>query len=159
MNDNVRLVDLPPLHVASFHAYGPSPELVVLEEMRAWAMRHGLLDDGRQHRIFGFDNPIPSPGSPNYGYEVWFEVAPEQVATGDEEVTWKETPGGRFAVLRCKALPDGSNIPAAWETLARWLEESPYHYPPQRQCLEEHLGPLPGQPDHFVLDLYLPIED
>ncbi|MDT8307443.1 MAG: GyrI-like domain-containing protein [Anaerolineae bacterium] len=159
MNNNVRLVDLPPLRVASFHAYGASPERVVLAQMQAWAERHGYLDDGQQHRIFGFDNPIPSPGSPNYGYEVWFEVAPEQAGDGDETVTWKEMPGGRYAVLRCEALPDGSNIPAAWEALARWLEESHYHYPPQRQCLEEHLGHLALKPGHFVLDLYLPIEE
>lgn len=157
MND-VRLVDLPPLHVASFLAYGPSPERVALAQMQAWAGRRGYLGDGRQHRIFGFDNPIPSPGSPNYGYEVWFEVAPGEAGDGDETVTWKQIPGGRYAALRCEALPDGSNIPTAWAQLARWLEESAYHYPPQRPCLEEFLGPITPAPHPFVLDLLLPIE-
>lgn len=159
MNDDVRLIDLPPLRVASFHAYGPSPERVAMADMLAWAGRQGYLDDEHEHRIFGFDNPIPSPGSPNYGYEFWFQVSSEQAGTDEESANWKETAGGRYAVLRCEAAPDGSNIPAAWEALARWLEESPYHYPLQRQCLEEHLGPLTLEPGPFTLDLYLPIEE
>jgi AraC family transcriptional regulator len=157
MTDDVRLVDLPPMNVASFHAYGPSPERVALQKMLVWAERQGFLADGSEHRVFGFDNPSPAPGSPNYGYEFWFEVAPEQ-AGADEDVTWKDAPGGRFAVLRCAAEPDGSNIPAAWAELAGWLEDSPYHYPPQRQCLEEHLGPWMPEPGPFVLDLMVPVE-
>ena len=156
---NVRLVELPPLPVVAFHAYGPSPEREAMAKMLAWAEQQGIRAGSAEHRVFGFDNPTPSPGSPNYGYEFWLVVEPEEIANGAEEVVIAELPGGCYAALRCEAAPDGSNIPGSWAQLARWLEESPYYYPPQRPCLEEHLGPLTPAPQAFVLDLLLPVTE
>ena len=62
---DVRIVELEPMRVASFHAFGESPELKASKKLVDWAKPKGLLDAKGTHRIFGFNNPDPSPGSPN----------------------------------------------------------------------------------------------
>jgi hypothetical protein len=49
--------------------------------MKAWAEAHNLL--GKPHRLFGYNNPDPSPGSPNYGYDVWLTVDESTQAEGE----------------------------------------------------------------------------
>lgn len=156
MSDNdVRIVTLEPMRVASFHGFGNSPEYEAMEKLIAWAKPRGLLTDERKGRVFGFNNPDPSPGSPNYGYEFWLELGPE-VSVGDE-VEVKRFPGGQYAVLRCHALPDGGNIFDTWQKLATWQAASRYRHRRQRQWLEEHIGPLAVEGGDFILDLYLPV--
>jgi len=70
----VRIVNLEPMRVASFHGFGPSPEHLAIQKLADWAAPRGYLVDRKQHRIFGFNNPNPSHGSPNYGYELWLVV-------------------------------------------------------------------------------------
>ena len=96
----VRIVKLEPLHVASFHGFGPSPEHLAAQKLAAWAGPRGYLADLAQHRIFGFNNPNPSPGSPNYGYEFWMVVGAEVEAAGDMRIL--DFPGGLYAVTRCQ---------------------------------------------------------
>lgn len=155
--EEVRIVTLEAMRVASFHSFGNSPEYKALAKMLAWAEPRGLLIPERPARVFGFNNPGPSPGSANYGYEFWLEVGPE--VTGGDEAEIKVFSGGQYAVLRCHAEPDGSNIGVAWQQLVMWQEASRYRYPRQQPCLEEHLGPLTTTPTPFTLDLYLPITD
>ncbi len=77
MNElDVRIVRLEPMRVASFHGFGTSPEHEAARKLIAWAKPGSLLDAPNKHRIFGFDNPCPSPGSPNYGYEFWITIEP-----------------------------------------------------------------------------------
>ena len=64
---DVRIVTLEPMRVASAHAYSASPEGEAWDKLIAWARPKGLLDDPQVHRIYGFNSPDPSPGSPNYG--------------------------------------------------------------------------------------------
>ena len=150
----VRIVKLEPMRVASVHAHGASPENDAWEKLIAWAKPKGLLDDSGTHRIFGFNNPDPHPGSPNYGYEFWIAAGPEEKAEG--EVTIKEFPGGLYAVTRCEVRGDAYDvIPQAWKQLAAWGEDSEYRSG-THQWLEEHLA---GDTDEFVLDLHLPIAE
>ncbi|MBN1888648.1 MAG: GyrI-like domain-containing protein [Thermoflexales bacterium] len=153
-NFEVRIVTLEPVRVASFHGFGEGPESVAWEKLAAWAKPQGLLDDPGKHRIFGFNNPDPSPASPNYGYEFWITLAPGAEPAGEVKV--KEFPGGLYAVARCEA---GGNpwesIPAAWKRLLAWCEDSPYKLA-RHQCLEENLSAT-DKPEDLVLDLYLPI--
>jgi hypothetical protein len=72
----MQIVKLEPLRVASAWAFGPQPEGAAWEILQTWAQARGLLHDGA--RIFGFNNPSPAPGSPNYGYEYWLEVGPRK---------------------------------------------------------------------------------
>jgi DNA gyrase inhibitor GyrI len=153
---DVRIVKLEALRVASVHAYSGSPEQDAMEKLIAWAKPKGLLDDRETHRIFGFNNPDPSPGSPNYGYEFWIVIGPGVEPEG--EMTGKEFPGGLYAVTRCAVSGDAYDIiPATWQRLVAWREGSQYEFG-SHQWLEEHLGSLEIS-DEFVLDLYMPIAE
>ena len=149
----VRIVELEPMRVASVHAYSASPEHDAWNKLIAWAKPQGLLDDPETHRIFGFDNPSPSPGSPNYGYEFWIAVGPEVEPEG--EVKIKDFSGGLYAVARCKGV---ENIGPTWKRLVVWGEESKYRHA-RHQWLEEHIGSAdaPQDEEGLVLDLYMPI--
>ena len=153
---NVRIVDLEPLRVARFHGFGEEPENIAWQRLEAWAEPKGLLDATEAHRIFGFNNPNPSPGSPNYGYEFWITVAPEETAGEDVEIV--EFPGGLYAVAHCEVRGDAyEEIPATWKQLVAWREQSAYR-PANHQWLEEHIH-ISDVGDVFDLDLYLPIAE
>lgn len=152
----VRIVKLEPLRVVRFHGFGPSPENLAWQQLAAWAEPRGLLDYSPAHRIFGFNNPGPTPGSPNYGYELWLTVGPEMQP--EEDVKLLDFPGGLYAVARCEVRNDAYEvIPSTWQQLVAWREASHYQEA-SHQWLEEHLKvEVPG--DVFDLDLYLPIAE
>ena len=154
----VHIVTLEPMRVASAHAFGATPEREAWTKLIDWATPRGLLDDPQAHRIFGFNNPNPSAGSPNYGYEFWIEVEPDLHVRPEDEVKVLDYAGGRYAVTRCEHLPQ---IGQVWKRLVAWLEGSPY-VGSSHQWLEEHIAPDPRTPhseDKIVLDLYLPIAE
>lgn len=155
MKENeVKIIQLEALHVASFHAFGSQPENSALEKLQAWAKPRGLLDL-KQHRIFGFNNPSPSSASPNYGYEFWLVIDPE--VAPDDDVEIKDFPGGLYAVSRVGKITDPNvDIPEAWKQLALWLEDSPYHMG-RHQWLEEMIEEEGAKPGEWTLDLYLPV--
>ena len=145
---DVRIVRLEPMRVAVAHGFGPGPEGVAWEKLLAWMQTTGLRPE--EHRFFGFNNPDPSPGSPNYGYEQWVTVGPEVQPSGD--ITIREFSGGLYAVTRC-ALPQ---ITETWRRLAAWREGSPYRCA-SHQWLEEALSLAVEPLEELVLDIYLPI--
>jgi DNA gyrase inhibitor GyrI len=152
----VRIVKLEPMRLASFWGFGESPETIAWEKLMAWAKPKGLLDDPEKHRLFGFNNPNPSAGSPNYGYEVWIVVDRDVEPEGEGRIV--DFDGGLYAVTKC-VVPTGQFevIGATWKKLNAWREDSKYkcgHY----QWLEESL-PLNPPDTEFVLDLYLPIAE
>lgn len=153
MNElNVRKITLEPMRVASAYGFGSSPEEIAWGKLLDWAKSKGLL--GADNRFFGFDNPHPTPGSPNYGYEQWLVVGPDTVPDGDIEI--KDFPGGTYAVLRCKNV---YNITETWRALLGWYEDHYAHCRVTGLCLEECLTP-PGTPyEDMVFDLYLAIEE
>ena len=155
MNDQIveveiRIEQLPPLRVATFHGEGTSPEGIALDKLAAWAEPQGLLDD-LSYRLFGFNNPSPSPDKPTYGYDVWITVDSE-VADSDE-VPVHLFEGGLYAVTRVRG-PE--NIEKGWQRLLEWHKESGRAYG-QQQWLEEHLSPLGGALDELELDLFFPL--
>jgi AraC family transcriptional regulator len=152
----MRIVKLEPMRVASFLGFGESPETLAWEKLFAWARPKGLLDNPEQHRLFGFNNPNPSAGSPNYGYEVWIVVDADQEPDGDAKIL--DFDGGLYAVTQCP-VPKGQFdvIGATWKKLVAWREDSKYKCGPH-QWLEESL-PLNPPDTEFVLDLYLPIAE
>ncbi|MDY0019294.1 MAG: GyrI-like domain-containing protein [Anaerolineae bacterium] len=149
----VRIVKLEPMRVASVYGFGASPEGEAIGKLAAWAGPKGLLDVPGQHRIFGFNAPNPSAGSPNYGYEMWITVGPE--VEPDGEVRVQEFPGGLYAVTQCKGV---ETITATWKRLIAWLTESKYKHA-DHQWLEEQLTPLDTALDELTLDLYAPIAE
>ncbi len=152
----VRIVKLEPMRVAATHGFGQGPESLAWEKMLAWLEPAGLKPKMAALRFFGFNNPDPTPGSPNYGYEQWVTVGPEVEPSSGVEV--KDFPGGLYAVARCQGP---QNIFETWKALLVWCENSPYKMVPQ-QCLEECLsrdlvsGPATAW-EQVWFDLYLPV--
>jgi DNA gyrase inhibitor GyrI len=160
---DVQIVKLEPMRVASIWSFGSSPEGEAWEKLEAWAGPRGLFDDPEKHPIFGFGEPSPSAGSPNYGYELWIAVGPDTEPEGDVRIL--DFGGGLYAVTRCE-VPNGQYevIGATWKKLVAWREDSKYRHA-AHQWLEKSVLiqqwdvpiDLPGI--EFVLDLHLPIAE
>lgn len=148
---DVRIVQLEPLHVACAHGFGESPEIQAIEKMMAYLESRGLEVDHETVRWFGFNNPNPSPGSPNYGYDVWVTVGPDGEPEGD--VTIIDFAGGLYGVTACKGA---SNISEVWRQLVNWLEDSQYSRG-HHQWLEELLTPPDLDYEDYRFDLHIPI--
>lgn len=146
---NVRIVKLDALRAASAWGFGPGPEEVAWQKLAAWAGPRGLLDSARAPRIFGFNNPSPSVGSPNYGYEFWLVVAPDVEPADD--IRLQAFAGGLYAVLPIEVSGNLAEVmPAAWQELDKWVADSAYR-PGTHQWLEEH------SPAGLPIALYYPI--
>ena len=143
----VRIVDLAPMRVACAHGFGASPEELAAEKIQALVDEKGLTN----YRQFGFNNPNPSPGSPNYGYDIWITVGTDE--EGSDEIEIKDFGGGLYAVTRFKGL---QNIGTVWQALVNWCDGSPYQMA-HHQWLESLLPPRDVATEEFVFDLYLPI--
>ena len=152
--EQVRIVKLEPMRVASVHGFGEQPEQLAWNKLEAWAGPKGYLDDPARHRIFGFNNPNPSAGSPNYGYEFWIQVGPDVDPDGEARIV--DFAGGAYAVSRIEVIGDAYDvIPEGWKRLHRWCEEQGMRFG-NHQWLEEHIG-APGAASGLTLDLYLPV--
>jgi DNA gyrase inhibitor GyrI len=147
----VRIVKLEPMLVASAYGFGEEPEMQAWDTLLSWARSKGM--NLKDHRFFGFNNPNPSPGSPNYGYEQWMTVNPEEEPAEGIEI--KEFSGGLYGVTRCEGV---QHITEIWMQLAIWREESKYQEA-GHQWLEECFTPEATQLEEYVFDLYAPIAD
>jgi DNA gyrase inhibitor GyrI len=153
----VQIVNLEPMRVICINGFGNSPETQAWEKMIAWAKTKGLWNDGKSRRFFGFNNPDPSPGSPNYGYDVWMTV--DDSVQPDDEVRIINFPGGLYAVAHCPVTSPGDDIPNTWKMLVKWMEASRYKHA-SHQWLEEHIDPQnAAHGEKFTLDLFLPISE
>ncbi|HEX2910652.1 MAG TPA: GyrI-like domain-containing protein [Chloroflexia bacterium] len=152
----VRIVRLDAMEVVSTLGFGPSPEELAWKQIQTWADSYGLLSSLKAHRFFGFNNPSPAPGSPNYGYEQWMTVNQEVKPSG--KIKLYRFPGGLYAVTRCQLR----TITDSWKQLALWRESTPYRSG-DHQWLEECLTPeiflfeTGRMPEEAMFDLYLPI--
>jgi len=132
MDADVRIMTLKPFRAAVANAYGPSPEPEAIEEIFEYASKNGLLKPGV--RFFGDNNPYPSAGTPDYGYDMYMTVGPEAQPEGKIEM--RDFPGGLYAVMHCEGDP--SMLFATWQELVAWAKNSKYDLVTD-QCLEEHL--------------------
>lgn len=142
-------ITLEPARVAVAWSYGEHPEEAAWALLRDWAGPRGLLGPGGG-RIFGFNNPNPSAGSPHYGYEFQLEVGAGVEPAGALKLG--ERSGGRYAMLTI-VEPIGDpyvDIPAAWRRLDALVTEAGYSQG-AHQWLEEH------SPEGKLLALYYPI--
>lgn len=149
---DVRIMKMDPIRVASFHAYGESPENDALEKLISWAQPKGLLDNPDKYPVYGFNNPDPQEGKKEYGYEFWIKVEEDYGGSG---VEYKNHLGGTYAVTRVEVREPWEDIPKAWMNLLKWVQDNGYKMK-QEICLEHTLDPqaFNGQ---FILDLMLPI--
>jgi DNA gyrase inhibitor GyrI len=149
---DVQIVTLPPMRVISAYGYGSQPEDKAGRKMTEFLKAKGLLSEyGSGIAHYGFNNPSPSHGSPNYGYEIWAQVPAEVEPEGDLKVVNYE--GGLYAVTRFENL---ENIGKEWGELVRWREASAYREG-THQWLEHLLNPLVNDPAKFIFELFLPI--
>lgn len=155
---NVRIIRLEPQLVASFYGFGTQPEEQALQKLRDWAEPRGYLQRPQEHRVFGFNNPDPLPGTPNYGYEFWITVGLE--IEPQSEMRLEQFPGGMYAVLRLDDpfIDPYQAIPQGWKQLVMWAEDNRYQMGSQ-QCLEEHLFAEKTPSGGWSMDLYLPITE
>jgi effector-binding domain-containing protein len=152
---NVRIVDLPPMRVASSLGFGKQPEDQAWKQMLRFAASVGIDPKKKGFQTYGFNNPNPTPGSDNYGYEIWLPIGSDVEA--EPPIQIKEVAGGKYAATRLTGL---SNIGRVWKELVAWFEDSPYNCPPNYcQCLEALQNPLEANPEKYVFDLYLPIAE
>ncbi|MBN2500529.1 MAG: GyrI-like domain-containing protein [Anaerolineales bacterium] len=149
----VKIVKLEPMRVVSFHGFGEEPENIAFQKLREWAEPKGLLDDPLKNRVFGFNNPDPSPGSPNYGYEVWIEI--EASMEVEEGLTVKEFGGGLYGVTRVVGV---EHIGPGWGKLVAWRESSS-HRCASHQWVEQSLTPGIVPEEEITLDLHIPIAE
>ena len=149
----VKIVDLPAMRVASALGFGTEPELQASKMIHAFAEKAGIELDFNKIRMYGFDNPSPSPGSPHYGYEFWLPV--DDLVEALAPIQIKQFPGGTFATTRCTGLP---NIGRVWKELIAWVEDSPYAFGADcGQCLEKNDTPFEPDPEKWTFDLYLAV--
>jgi len=153
-NLDVRIVKLEPMRMASAYGFGASPEGMAHKKMNTFLKVKNMLEGyGTKHRHFGFNNPNPSSGSPNYGYEIWVEVSLDLEPEGDIRIV--DFCGGLYAVTRFQNL---ENIGRVWKELVRWREGSKYK-PAHHQWLENLHNPMETDPAKLIFDLYLPISE
>jgi AraC family transcriptional regulator len=155
-NLDIRVVKLPAMRVVCVNGFGDGPEGKAFDKMREWAKAHN--QPVGPHRVFGYNNPDPTPGSPNYGYDVWLTVDESVQADNDARII--NFPGGLYAVARIVVQNPGDEIPNAWQKLVKWMEASKYRHG-RHQWLEEHIGALDDTVNELplTLDLHLPITE
>ena len=158
----VKIVRLEPMRVASIRAISETPERDAWEKMRAWAEPKGLLRDIEKYPVFGFNNPDPSPGQKEYGYEFWIRIGPEIGPDGEVEI--KEVQGGLYAVTMCELKEEVESeffqkegYLESYKKLADWVKSSKYKFG-KRRWLEKAHDPEASE-EELVLDIYCPIEE
>jgi len=154
MNDiEVKIVNLKPTRMISAYGFGPEPEGIAWNKLIMFATENGLYDQDKPASTYGFNNPNPSHGSPNYGYEIWLPVNESVESVGDLRIV--DFQGGMYAVTTFKNL---EKIGEIWGKLVQWREASKYRAG-HHQWLEELLTSPDNPPEEYVFNLYLPITD
>ncbi|MFX1561336.1 MAG: effector binding domain-containing protein [Promethearchaeota archaeon] len=157
----VEIVQLEPMTVASVQAISKTPEDDAWKKMVAFAEPRGLLKDLKKNPIFGFNNPNPSAGKEEYGYEFWIRINPKTEL--EEGVVKKKFDGGLYAVTRCNLTKEAASsylqehgMLESWAKLDEWFKSSEYKKA-NHQWLEKSVNP--NKPDEdLLLDLYFPIK-
>ena len=148
----IKIVELPSMRMISAYGFGAEPEGIAWEKIMAFAENNNINLADDSITTYGFNNPNPSKGSPNYGYEIWLPVAEDVKPEGDLRIV--DFTGGLYAITNFKGL---ENIGEVWHEMVRWREGSKYK-PAYHQCLEELLTYY-VPPEEYVFNLYLPIAE
>lgn len=151
-DNNVRIINLKPFRVAYTSAFGASPELMAWEILKTWIKKNEIKDTSST-RYFGFNNPSPSKGVSEYGYEVWRLI--EKDYEENENIKFKDFEGGLYLVTTANGVYD---IGETWKNLSQWAEKKGYEYG-SSQWLEEHIIVDENSwNDKMQFDLYYPIK-
>ena len=129
--DNVRLVKLPAMTVATYCVESASPEEDCAKIIDPF-VRENKLDKRSGYRYFGFNNPDPKEGNSTYGYEIWVTIPEDfDVPTPFGK---KQFEGGLYASISAKI----SEMESRWGLLFGWVKDNEkYEYDCSTQWLEE----------------------
>lgn len=115
--DNVRIVKLPAMPVASFRAESATPEDDCSKVFNEFVLSNNLhLRNG--YRFFGFNNPGPADDNPIYGYEMWVTI-PDDFNV-PEPLEKKQFDGGLYASISTRM----NEIGERWQLLYNWCKNS-----------------------------------
>lgn len=138
----VRIVQVPPCTMASYHFVGEEPETKAGDVMSRFVQESGLYEKKPDARFYGFNHPQPGVLPDGlYGYEVWVTV-PENMEV-PAPLEKKHFAGGLYAALTIR-FGDFHR----WQELLAWgqREENPYQVEWRGDeqtsggTLEEHLN-------------------
>lgn len=152
------LASLPRMRVASYWAFGESPEADGDTVIKEWAKKNNLLASDKGARIFGCD--YPAYFARKRGYEYWITV-PGNFKFKESDICKEKTlPGGMYALItfEFKKGDDGDFIGklfGAMEMFAKWCRESEYGFA-FHQYLEE-MVPEDMESEMQRMNCYFPI--
>jgi len=152
---DVRIVRLPPMTVASYRAESETPEKDCFEVMIKFILENSLHKSGG-FRHFGFNNPSPSENNPMYGYEIWVTIPADFIVP--EPLVKKQFGGGLYASITTMM----GEIGERWQHLYHWVTNSEkYDVDFSFQWLEECIDFetfICGDESIQQLDLLVPIK-
>lgn len=154
LND-VRIVRIPGMTVASYRAESATPEQDCSEVVNKFVLDNALhKKSGFRH--FGFNNPNPTENNPVYGYEIWVAI-PDDFDVPAPLVK-KRFEGGLYASIATKM----GEIGERWQQLYHWTKNSEkYDVDFSFQWLEECIDYetfITGEESAQQLDLLEPIK-
>ena len=148
----VQFIRLQPMRVVSFQAISESPENEAWAKLREWAEPKGYFDDLEKNPIYGFNNPNPSPGKKEYGYEFWLVVNPDFKS---DEVEVKDVPESFNVVTRCNVEDPVRDITEAWKKILEWIKKHKIKF--AGRCGIEKVIVPSHSGEGFILDIYIPV--
>ncbi len=137
--ENVRLIYLPPATVAASHSLDPEPEDAAGEAINRFILTQRLFERKPDYRLFGFNNPNPTPENEFHGYEFWVTI-PDDMEVPSPLVK-KRMPGGLYAA-HCIKMGDFEQ----WLPFWTWVHDNSVCTYDEREpagmsgSLEEHLN-------------------
>ena len=115
--NNVRIVKIPAMTVASYRAESATPEDDCSKVHNKFILENNLHKwSGFRH--FGFNNPSPSEGNPVYGYELWLAIPDDFVVP--EPLIKKQFDGGLYASVSTTM----NEIGERWQMLNEWCKNN-----------------------------------
>lgn len=150
----VQFIRLQPMRVVSFQAISESPENEAWAKLREWAEPKGYFDDLEKNPIYGFNNPDPSPGKKEYGYEFWLVVNPDFKS---DEVEVKDVPESFNVVTRCNVEDPARDITEAWKKILQWIKKHKIKF--AGRCGIEKVIVPSHSGEGFILDIYIPVKE
>jgi len=150
----VQFIRLMSMRVVSFHAISETPEDDAWKKLREWAEPLGYFEDLEKNPIYGFNNPNPTPGKKEYGYEFWLVVDSDFKS---DEVVIKDIPETFNVVTRCHVEVPERDIPDAWKKILEWIKKHKVKIAGkcglEKVIIPSHSG------EGFILDIYIPVEE
>lgn len=138
----VRILQLPPCTVASYHFIGPEPETEVGEVVSRFVQDSRLYEKKPDARMMGFNHPDPGvlPDG-GHGYEVWVTIPEDMPVPAPLEK--KQFAGGLYAAMTIR-FPEFH----LWQDLISWGQNPHNAFALEWRgdenimggCLEEHLN-------------------